>query len=238
MGYGMQNSRSPQVGGHNVQRVQNYTPQQMQLHERGFENVAPGSYTARLAAGDQSLFNEMEAPAMRQFGEMQGENASRFSGMGMGARRGSGFQNFQNQATSNFAQDLQSRRQELQRNAIQDMMSMSNQILSQRPYENILVEPNKKKSFWQKLIGGGAPIVGGIAGGVLGGPAGAMAGFQAGNAVGQAFNGEQGGQMDYSGMANLPNNWDNWGNSGNMLQGASGMQSRGNRRGLGYAGAY
>src|ERR1700677_4482110 len=86
----------------------NYTPQQQSLFENQFSHVDPNSYTSRLASGDQSMFQEIEAPALRQFNELQGQNASRFSGMGLGARRGSGFQNYQNQATSDFAQDLQS----------------------------------------------------------------------------------------------------------------------------------
>lgn len=95
------------------------------------------------------------------------------------------------QAASNFAQDLQSRRQELQRNAIRDLMSMSSELLGQRPYENFLIEPKQKQSFWQKLIGGGAPIVGAAAGGFFGGPAGAALGGQLGSAFGSAFSGGQ-----------------------------------------------
>ena len=43
----------------------------------------------------------------------------------MGARRGSGFQNSQNQITSDFAQDLQANRQNLQRQAIQDLRGLA-----------------------------------------------------------------------------------------------------------------
>ena len=158
MGYGMQSSRGPagsgQVNktprGYESGSIQNFTPDQMKLFQDLFSQVGPGSYTSRLAGGDESLFNQMEAPAMRQFSQLQGQNASRFSGMGLGARKGSGFQNFQNQATSDFAQDLQSRRQELQRQAIQDLMGMSRDLLGQRPYENYLVP--KQKPWWQELL--------------------------------------------------------------------------------------
>ncbi len=113
---------------------QQFTPEQMQLFQQMFGNVGEGSYLSRLAGGDQSMFDEMEAPAMRQFNEMQGNMASRFSGMGMGARRSSGFQNQANQASSNFAQDLQSKRQGLQRQAIMDLMGLSGDLLGQKPY--------------------------------------------------------------------------------------------------------
>lgn len=175
------------IAGMKVQQMPNFTPEQMDLFKSLFSQVSPDSFTGKLARGDQSQFEQMEAPAFRQFNELQGSLGSRFSGMGTGARRSSGFQNYSNQAASNFAQDLQSRRLDLQRNAIKELMGMSGDLLGQRPYENFLVEPNKKKSFWQQLIGGAAPLVGAGAGAFFGGPAGAAAGFQAGNAFGEAF---------------------------------------------------
>ena len=54
----------------------------------------------------------MEAPALKQFSGLQGNLASRFSGMGSGARRSSGFQNTSNQAASDFAQQLQANKQD------------------------------------------------------------------------------------------------------------------------------
>ena len=173
--------------GYRKGSLQNFTPEQNQLFQQSFSQVSPDSYTSRLAGGDQSFFDEMEAPAMRQFNELQGENASRFSGMGMGARKGSGFQNSQNAATSNFAQDLQSKRQELQRQAIKDLMGMSSDLLGQRPQENFLVEKQQKQqqpSGWGSLIGAG---VGGLGGFLAGGPGGAMAGAKLGYGVGSGF---------------------------------------------------
>lgn len=129
-------------------QVNNFTPEQMQLFQQMFGHVGQNSYTSRLASGDQSLFDEMEAPAMRQFSGMQGNLASRFSGMGMGARNSSGFQNTANQASSDFAQDLQGKRQGLQRQAIQDLMSMSESLMGQRPYSY----QKKQNSFLQDLL--------------------------------------------------------------------------------------
>lgn len=145
--------------GYKVGQLQQFTPEQMQLFQSLFGHVGPGSYLSRLASGDQSMFGEMEAPAMKQFAGLQGDLASRFSGMGMGSRGSSGFQNTMNQASSDFAQGLQSRRQDLQRQAIGDLMGMSSDLLGQRPHEKFLYE--KKKPFWQQLLGGDMGIFGG-----------------------------------------------------------------------------
>lgn len=173
------------VAGYKTGQLQRFTPEQMELFRSMFSQVGPESYTGRLAAGDESLFQEMEAPALRQFSGLQGGLASRFSGMGMGARRSSGFQNTSNQAASDFAQELQSRRQGLQRQAIQDLMGMSSNLLSQQPYEQFLYP--KKKSFWEQILGGALPLGGMLVGGALGGVPGAAIGGRAGVAAGQAF---------------------------------------------------
>lgn len=150
------------LSGYDTGQFQNFTPEQMQLFQQLFSHVSPGSYTSRLASGDQSLFGEMEAPALRQFSGTQGNIASKFSGMGtLGGRKSSGFQNTVTQAGSDFAQDLQSRRQELQRQAIQDLMGMGNTLLGQRPHENFYTP--KQKPAWQELLGS---LSGGIGQGI------------------------------------------------------------------------
>lgn len=171
--------------GYQVGRMQQFTPEQLSLFQSLFGHVSPDSYLSRLASGDQSLFEEMEEPALRQFSGIQGNLASRFSGMGLGARRSSGFQNTMTQASSDFAQDLQAKRQALQRQAIGDLFNMSNSLLNQRPYEQFLTE--KKKPFWQQLLGSAFPIGGALIGGAIGGPAGAYIGGSAGSSAGQAF---------------------------------------------------
>ena len=181
-GLGISGNKIPK--GYKAGQTQNFTPEQMQLFQQLFSQVSPDSYTSRLAGGDESMFQEMEAPAMRQFNQLQGQNASRFSGMGMGARRGSGFQNEMSQSTSDFAQDLQSKRQGLQRQAIMDLMGMSNSLLHEKPYEQYLEPKEKKKSGWGGLAGAGVGAVGGF---FAGGPAGAMTGAKLGYGVGSAF---------------------------------------------------
>src|ERR1700723_1510932 len=152
--------------GYKQGRLQQFTPEQMELFRSMFSHVGPGSYLSRLAGGDESLFGEIEAPALRQFSGLQGNIASRFSGMGTGSRRSSGFQNTMNQAGSDFAQDLQSKRQGLQRQALMDMMGISDSLLGQRPYENFMVP--KSKGFLESLLGGASGGLGSGIGGLLG----------------------------------------------------------------------
>jgi len=180
-------SRGPvgRIAGQRIESSQQYTPEQMQLFKSLFSHVGPDSYLSRLAGGDEQLFSQMEAPAMRQFSGLQGNLASRFSGMGLGGRRSSGFQNTATQASSDFAQDLQSRRQGLQRQALQDLMGMSNTLLGQRPYEQYGYE--EEQPFWKQILGGALPIAGGAIGAAFGGPAGAAVGGKIGSAAGRAF---------------------------------------------------
>ena len=147
--YGATGNKIP--SGYQEGRIQQFTPEQMKLMQHLSSFLGPDSYLSRMAAGDESLFEQIEAPTMKQFAGMQGNLASRFSGMGMGGRRSSGFQNTANQAASDFAQQLQSRRQDLQRQAIGDIRDFGSMMLSQRPYDNFLT---KKPDFLSQLMGG------------------------------------------------------------------------------------
>jgi len=167
---------SPQYGkpmkekvpsGYKKFSIQNMTPEQMELLENSIGQLGPDSFLSRLAGGDQSMFEEMEAPALRQFSELQGNIASRFSGAGTGSRRSSGFQNTMSSAASNFAQDLQSKRTDMRSQALRDLMGFSNQLLQQRPFDQGLVE--KPQSGLQQFLSGIAPAVGQGVGSFLGG---------------------------------------------------------------------
>lgn len=144
--------------GYRAGQLQQFTPEQMGLFQQLFSQVSPDSFTARLAGGDQSQFGEIEAPALKQFSALQGNLASRFSGMGSGARRSSGFQNTMNQAGSDFAQTLQSQRQGLQRQAIQDLLGMSSELLGQRPSQRFITP--KEPSFFDKWLGLAGNVMG------------------------------------------------------------------------------
>lgn len=153
--------------GYKQGRIQQFTPEQQNLFQQMFQNVDPNSFLGRLAGGDQSMFEQMEQPAMRQFASLQGGLATRFgrgSGQGsLGNFKSSGFQNAQNQATSDFASQLQSNRVGLQKDALKQLMEMSQMLLNQRPQDNFYYRDapkEKKTSFLSKILGGLGPLAG------------------------------------------------------------------------------
>jgi hypothetical protein len=155
--------------GYQYGQLQQFTPEQMQLFQRMFGQIGPESFLAQLAGGNPEAFAQAEAPALRQFGELQGGLASRFSGMGgLGGRKSSGFQNTMSAASSDFAQQLQSKRMDLQRQALKDLFGMQESLLGQRPYDRFLTE--EPPSFWESLMGGlagmGGSLLGGLGGGI------------------------------------------------------------------------
>lgn len=155
--------------GYRKSAVNMFTPEQTELYSQLFPHLGPESYLSRLASGDQSFFNEIEAPALRQFNELQGNLASRFSGMGMGARKGSGFQNASNAAAQDFAGQLQSQRQGLTRQALQDLMTYSNALMRQRPFDTRLSQKRPHQNSFLEMLGSfGGMLPGFLTGGSQG----------------------------------------------------------------------
>jgi len=149
---GNENEMIPQ--GYRKGTLQQFTPEQMELLQHLMGQLSPDSYLSRLGQGDEELFDEMEAPALRQFGAIQSNIASRYSNSGLGARKSSGFQNEMQQSASTFAQDLAARRQGLQQQAITDLQGLGGQLLGQRPYENLLTQkPQKEPKPYKPGIG-------------------------------------------------------------------------------------
>jgi hypothetical protein len=155
------------VRGTGYKAVSQFTPEQTQLFRQLFGQLAPESFLSKLGGGGQEMFEQLEAPAMRQFAALQGNLASRFSGLGTGARRSSGFANSIGGYASQFAQDLQAQRLGLQRQAIRDLQELSGSLLQQRPFAYL----QKQKPFWQELS---TALAGGIGQGIGSLPALAM----------------------------------------------------------------
>lgn len=158
--------------GYSKGSLQQFTPEQMQLFQQMFSHVGPDSFLSKLSGGDEGTFNQIEAPALKQFSALQGQLGSRFTGMGgggnqaaLGARNSSGFQNTANAATADFAGQLQSQRQGLQQQALQDLMGFSSNLLGQKPYQNFLTKKEHKEPFWKQLLGMVSPVGGDIASG-------------------------------------------------------------------------
>lgn len=200
-GFGGQRGPTGQIGnktpsGTRVGQIAQYTPEQMELLGRSYQQAGPDSYLSKLAAGDQDTFNQAEAPALRQFSGLQGNIASKYSAPGMGARKSSGFQNDMGQKASDFAMQLQSNRQNLQRQAMLDLRGLTGELLNYRPYETFGYEKPKKQGFdWGGALGG---LGGAAAGFFTGGPAGAVTGASMGyNAFGRVGGG--GGSSGFQG---------------------------------------
>lgn len=139
--------------GYKQGQLQQFTPEQMDLFQNLFSQVSPGSYLSRLAGGDESAFAPQEALAQKDYQGALGQLGSRFSQLApgaMSAQKGSGFKNTANQAAQDFALNLSSRRQDMQRQALMDLHGISNSLLGQRPYEQFLTE--KKQPFWKELL--------------------------------------------------------------------------------------
>lgn len=182
--------------GYAAGKLQQFTPEQQNLFQSLFSHVSPGSQLSQQAQGSDEGFAPYEDYANRQFQEFSGQNASRFSGGNipgaqagaMSARRGSGFQNQQTQGAQDFASQLAMQRQGLQRQALQDLMGISGQILGQSPQENFLIrKPQKPPSFASRLFGAAAPLAGAGIGAAFGGLPGASFGAQLGGGIASGF---------------------------------------------------
>lgn len=133
------------------------SPEQMEMFRQlmggaqGGIGPALGQISDLAGGGSPEMWQQLEAPAMRQFGELQGGLASRFSGMGGGARRSSGFQNTLGGASTDLAERLQSQRLGLQQSAQQQLLGLYQNLLGQDLFSTGLIP--KKKPFWQELLG-------------------------------------------------------------------------------------
>lgn len=194
--------------GYAAGKLQQFTPEQMGLFQQLFSHVSPGSQLSQQAMGSQAGFEPQEQLAARDFQNFQGQNASRFSGMGMGARRGSGFNNSMTQGSQDFAMQLAGQRQQLQRQALQDLMGMSGMLLGQRPEEQFLIKKENRPSGFAKALGIGLPVAGAVAGGIFGGPAGAAMGGSLGGSLASGFTGQGGSQSQMNQQASwMPTQW-------------------------------
>lgn len=176
--------------GYKTGGLQQFTPEQTSLYQSLFPYVSPGSKLAQQAQGDASGFAPFEEYAGKAFQERLGNLASRFTEFAPGAmssKGSSGFKIAGGQAAQDFALQLAMQRQNLQRQALADLMGISDSLLSQRPYQQFLIPKQTRPSRLSQVLGIGLPIAGAVAGGAFGGPAGAMLGGQLGSLAGSGF---------------------------------------------------
>lgn len=167
-----------------------------QFHEGSSEGIGAGlKHLTGLASGDESAFEEMERPATRRFGEQQAQLASRFSGMGIGARRSSGFQNASGSHARDFVQDMQSKRMDIRNNAINQLLGIGKHLLGTQDTKHYMVEEGP--SGFEQFLSAAAPLAGAGLGYAVGGPTGALAGAQLGGGISSSLSGRP--SQQYSG---------------------------------------
>lgn len=153
-------------------QIGNKNPQQMEMFRQfgmgSNENISKmlQQLGGLAGGGDEETWRQLEAPALRQFGELQGGLASRFSGMGTGARKSSGFQNTMGGAAADLSERLQGQRLGYQRDAQDRLMELYNSLMGEDMFETSLIP--KKKKWWETGLEGLSGI-GGNAAGTLGG---------------------------------------------------------------------
>jgi len=169
------------------------SPQQQQLFSQVMGASGPGilggiNRLSQMAQGSPEFFEQLEAPALRQYGQALGGIGARYSQLApgaMSAQRSSSFQNALTGSAADLAEQLQSQRLGLQQSAIQQLLRLYSSLLG-RDLSNQFLVP-KKQSGWGSLLGGSLPIIGAGVGGYFGGGTGAAIGGKVGAAAGQAF---------------------------------------------------
>lgn len=180
--------------GYKTGMLQQFTPEQTSLFQSLFPYVSPGSKLGQLAGGSEEGFAPFEESAHRDFQEFTGQLGSRFAELApgaMSAKRGSGFKLAAGQGAQDFALALATKRQDLQRQALMDLMGISHSLLGQRPYEQFLVQKQRRPNRLGQMLGIGLPVAGAVGGGLFGGPAGAALGGQLGSSLASGFGGGQ-----------------------------------------------
>ena len=149
---------------------------QSSLFNQSLEQSRPGinktiNQWSRLAGGgDEDLWSQLAAPALREQGMQQGALASRFSGGfgqgGSGMRHSSGFRNTMNQSNIDLAERLQGQRLGLQQGAQDRLMNLFQQLMGHSENENVLAP--ESIPFWKQLslalASGGSQALGSIGG--------------------------------------------------------------------------
>ena len=183
-------SKPKNIAGYKQVQLPTMQPGQYQLFNQLLSGTGRGvsgglDLLGGMASGQDESFQGLEAPYFRTLQRAGGELGSRFSGMGMGARGSSGFQNALAEEAGGLSERLGSQRLSLQQNALQQLLQLSEALLGTRTHETLLTP--KKQSWWQKLTGASAPIAGMALGGAFGGPGGAALGGRIGSQFSSSF---------------------------------------------------
>lgn len=102
-----------------------------------------------MAGGDQDLYSQLEAPAMRQFQQQIAPGiANRYTGSGL--KGSSGFENSLANAGSNLAENLQSQRMGYQQHAMDRVMELMERLTGMSTNQAGLVQ--KPQTDWAGMF--------------------------------------------------------------------------------------
>jgi hypothetical protein len=196
-GYGLKQPK-------HLRQIPQFTAGQQGLFQSLLGGAQPGAshglgYLSKLAAGDEESFAHLEQPALKNYEQALSMIGNRFSS-GSGTSS-SYFQNAARGLGQDFAQNLQSQRNQLQMDALTKLLGISQNLLGQRPYM-IGTESQQPGGGWSEFgskLGGAIPgALGTILGTSVGGPAGGAAGGAGATVLSQLlnylFSGKQGAQ--------------------------------------------
>jgi hypothetical protein len=149
--------------------MQTMGPGQSQIYDliRGqFQGGAGDVYKNLLsmASGDQGMFQQLEAPALRQFQQQIAPGiASRYAGSGISGS--SGMQNSLAAAGGNLAENLQSQRMNLMQQSMHDVLSLGNTLLASPDRQYGLYQKQNMLRDLMQMLGGAGSQAAGIFGG-------------------------------------------------------------------------
>lgn len=142
------------IPGYDLLKLSNYSPEQQKLSKNLFQELGTGggdalSFLKNILSGNPEFFQNLEAPAYQNLEKGMAQTANRFSQVG--AQGSSAFQNALAGQSSDLASQLQKQRSDLMMGATQGLLNQSNQMLNQKPYENLLQKQDQID--WGELIG-------------------------------------------------------------------------------------
>lgn len=172
MSIGISPTGGGSLKGTGYKRVPTLSPERQRIFEQLIGGSSGGigaglEHLSGLAGGgDEQSWQQLEAPAMRQFNALQGNLASRYSGMGSGARNSSGFQNEASSQSQQFAESLQSKRMGFQQDAISQLLGLGQSLLGT---EDTALVPKNRSFLQELLLGGSSGLSSGVGqGGMMG----------------------------------------------------------------------
>lgn len=127
-------------------------PGRQQLYQQMLAGTRQGlpqgyDFINRLLSGDQSIFQELEAPALRQFSEqIVPQLAERYTAFGEGGQGSSAYQQQLAAAGSRLAQDLAGQRAGYRMSALDRLMQQAGQTMQATPYDLVPRTPGLLES--------------------------------------------------------------------------------------------